>query len=112
MVDDPLPITVETTTAIFREREDELTVFVRAHREGIGYFKTHRGDALRVLTGQFHHPEGRAEKIFRDYVACMDETMQVEFEQFAKLLAQVSNDRTVNPREIARDWIVPGGLKQ
>ena len=112
VVDDPLPITIETTVKIFRERESDLAIFLRAHREGIGYFKTHRAEARGVLTGQFGHAPERAEKIMNDYIPCMDETLKVDFECFAKLLSQVAPDRHLDARQVAADWIAPGGLKE
>jgi NitT/TauT family transport system substrate-binding protein len=112
IVDDPLPITIEATLSVFRERESDLRTFLRAHSEGIRYFKTHRGDALRILTRQFGHGQVLAEKILADYVTCMDETLRVDFDQFAKLLSQVSPGATDDAREIAAEWIAPGGLKE
>jgi hypothetical protein len=111
IVDDPLPITIETTLKTFAEREHDLAAFLRAHREGIGYFKAHRADALRILTGQFAHPRARAEKIMRDYVSCMDDSLQVDFDCFARLLAQVAPGASLDARQVAAEWIAPDGLK-
>ena len=112
VVDDPLPITIETTLKTFHERENDLAFFLRAHREGIAYFKSHRGDALRILTGRFGHRAERAERIMKDYVSCMDETLKVDFASFGKLLAQVSPGAHLDARRVASEWIVPGGLKE
>jgi ABC-type nitrate/sulfonate/bicarbonate transport system substrate-binding protein len=112
IVDDPLPITIETTLRVFRERENDLRTFVRAHSEGIGYFKSHRADALRILAKQFGHGQVMAEKILDDYVTCMDETLQVDFESFANLLSQVSPGATDDARQVASEWIARGGLKE
>jgi ABC-type nitrate/sulfonate/bicarbonate transport system substrate-binding protein len=111
LVDDPLPITIETTLRVFRERENDLRTFLRAHSEGIRYFKSHRADALRILTKQFGHGQVLAEKIVDDYVTRMDETLKVDFEKFAKLMSQVSSGAALDARQVAAEWIAPGGLK-
>jgi ABC-type nitrate/sulfonate/bicarbonate transport system substrate-binding protein len=111
IVDDPLPITIETTLRVFRERENDLRTFLRAHSEGIRYFKSHRADALRILTKQFGHGQVLAEKIVDDYVTRMDETLKVDFEKFAKLMSQVSSGAALDARQVAAEWIAPGGLK-
>lgn len=112
VVDDPLPITIETTLKTFRQRESDLAAFLGAHREGVAYFKSHRADALRILTGKFGHPPERAAKILDDYVTCMDETLRVDFDCFARLLAQVAPGSSLHARRVAAEWIVPGGLTQ
>ena len=71
----------------------------------------HSADALRILTGRFGHPPARAEKIISDYVTCMDETLQVDFDCFARLLAQVAPGESLDARRVAAEWIAPGSLK-
>ena len=112
VVDDPLPITIETTTKLRSERESVLKAFLSAHSEGIRHFKSQRADALRILTRQFGHSQTLAEKTLDDYVTCMDESLKVDFKKFEKLLSQVAPDRLVNSREIASAWIAPGALRQ
>jgi ABC-type nitrate/sulfonate/bicarbonate transport system substrate-binding protein len=112
IVDDPLPITIETTLRLFRERENDLSKFIAAHKEGIRYFKSQRADALRVFTKQFAHTPALAEKILDDYVTCMDDTLKIDFERFAKLLSQVSAGAALDARQVAAEWIAPGGLKE
>ena len=112
VVDDPLPITIETTSNLARERVNDFATFIAAHREGIGYFKANRAEAIGVLEKQFGHSRAMAEKIFSDYVICMDETLKVDFKQFEKLLSQVAPEAAVDARRLASEWIVPGGLKE
>lgn len=111
VVDDPLPITIETTVKLFNEREKDLTAFLAAHRVGIGYFKSHRADALRILTKQFGHSQTLAQKTLDDYITCMDEELKVDFNRFEKLLSQVAPESSVNARQVASEWIAPGATK-
>jgi ABC-type nitrate/sulfonate/bicarbonate transport system substrate-binding protein len=110
-VDDPLPITIETTEKLWREREKDFSLFLAAHGEGIRYFKSHRAEALRILENQFGHAPGLAGIIFNDYVVCMDETLKVDFRQFEKLLAQIAPEKAAEARRVAAEWIVGGALK-
>ncbi len=111
VVDDPLPITIETTVKLFNEREKDLTAFLAAHSEGIGYFKSHRADAMRILTMQFGHSQTLAQKTLEDYITCMDEELKVDFNRFEKLLSQVAPESSVNARQVASEWIAPGATK-
>jgi len=111
VVDDPLPITIETTEKLWRERADDLKTFLEAHREGIGYFKTHRDDAIRLLTKRFGHSESLAAKTFNDYIVRMDERLTVDFKQFERLLSQVAPETPGGARQIAAEWVVPGALR-
>jgi ABC-type nitrate/sulfonate/bicarbonate transport system substrate-binding protein len=109
-VDDPLPISIETTAKLLAEREEDLTSFLAAHREGVRYFKSNREAAVRVLQKKFNHSPTMAEKIFNDYVIWMDERLRVDFKQFEKLLSQVAPDRADHARQIATEWIMLGAL--
>ncbi len=112
VVDDPLPITIETTATLLRERKKELTNFLSAHSEGIHYFKSHKVEAIHILKKQFGHSPTLAEKAFNDYVICMDEGLKVDFKQFEKLLSQVAPDAAGAARQIASEWVMPGALKE
>ena len=112
VVDDPLPITIETTVKLFNEREKDLTAFLAAHSVGIGYFKSHRADAMRILTKQFGHSQPLAQKTLDDYITCMDEELKVDFNRFEKLLSQVAPESSVNARQVASEWIAPGATKR
>ena len=111
VVDDPLPITIETTVKLFNERKKDLTAFLAAHSVGIGYFKSHRADAMRILTKQFGHSQTLAQKILDDYITCMDEELKVDLNRFEKLLSQVAPESSVNARRVASEWIAPGATK-
>jgi len=111
VVDDPLPITIETTVKLFNEREKDLTAFLAAHSVGIAYFKSHRADAMRILTKQFGHSQTLAQKTLDDYITCMDEELKVDFNRFEKLLSQVAPESSVNARQVASEWIAPGATK-
>jgi ABC-type nitrate/sulfonate/bicarbonate transport system substrate-binding protein len=111
VVDDPLPITIETSAQLLREREKDLRIFLQAHSEGIRYFKSNRAKAIRVLAKQFGHASTLADKIFSDYVACMDDSLKVDFKQFEKLLSQIAPAASIDARQIASEWIVAGAEK-
>lgn len=110
VVDDPLPITIETTERLSREMANDFRPFLTAHREGIRHFKNHRDDAMRILTKRFGHSESLARKTLSDYIVCMDESLKVDFTQFTRLLSQVAPDRTGDASRIASEWIVAGAV--
>ena len=111
LVDDPLPITIETTEKLWRERGDDFKTFLPAHQEGICYFKSHRDDAIRILTNRFGHSESLAKKTCNDYIVRMDEQLTVDFKQFERLLSQVAPETPGGTRQVAAEWIVPGALR-
>ena len=108
IVDDPLPITIETTEKLLREREKDFAIFLAAHGEGIRYFKSHRAEAIRVLEKQFGQSPELTKKTFDDYILCMDESLKVDFKQFDKLLAQVAPEKAIDRHQVASEWIVAG----
>jgi ABC-type nitrate/sulfonate/bicarbonate transport system substrate-binding protein len=110
IVDDPLPITIETTEKLWRERAENLEAFLRAHREGVSYFKANRDAAIRILQDKFAHSPAFAAKTFDDYVVCMDESLKVDFKQLELLVSQVAPHTPGGARAIAARWIVPGAL--
>ncbi|MGH7825806.1 MAG: ABC transporter substrate-binding protein [Candidatus Binatia bacterium] len=110
VVDDPLPITIETTEKIARERAEDLSVFLEAHREGIVYLKSHRAESLRMLQKQFGHSVLLAAKTFDDYIGCMNDRLTVDFKHLEKLVGQVAPDTSEGARQVAADWIIPGVL--
>ena len=112
VVDDPLPITIETTTKLYGEREKDFKTFLSAHSEGICHFKANRAAAMRILMNQFGHSQTLAAKTLDDYVTCMNEALNVNFKHFEKLLSQVAPGGSVNARRVASEWIVPGALKE
>lgn len=111
MVDDPLPITIETTQKLFSEREKDFTAFLAAHREGILYAKANREKVVQLLVDKFAHYRSLAERTFDDYLCYMDETLTVDVKQLTKLLAQVALNSTSNARQVAAEWLIPGALR-
>jgi ABC-type nitrate/sulfonate/bicarbonate transport system substrate-binding protein len=111
VVDDPLPITIETTVKLWHQRGEDLEVFLRAHREGVAYFKANRDLAMKILREKFAHSPEFAAKTFDDYVVCMDESLKVDSKQLQLLVSQVAPDTPGGAREIASQWIIPGALQ-
>jgi ABC-type nitrate/sulfonate/bicarbonate transport system substrate-binding protein len=110
VVDDPLPITIETSAALAKERRNEFRTFIEAHREGVRLIKANRNEALRILAAKFNHPPTLAAKTVDDYLVCLDEQLTVDFKQFERLLSQVALEKTTDARQIASEWISPGAL--
>jgi hypothetical protein len=111
VVDDPLPISIETTATLLRDRGQDFSMFLQAHREGIRYMKTHRVETLRMLQERFGHSPAFAAKTFDDYLVCMDDKLTVDFKHFEKLLSQVAHEQAGDARRIASEWITTGGLR-
>ena len=111
MVDDPLPITIETTQKLFSQREKDFTAFLAAHGEGILYAMANREKVVQLLIDKFAHHRALAERTFDDYLCYMDETLTVDVKQLAKLLAQVAPDSSANARQVAAEWLMPGALR-
>ncbi len=111
VVDDPLPISIETTATLMRERGKDFSIFLQAHREGIRYLKTHRAETIRTLGEKFGHSRALAAKIWDEYLVCMDEKLTVDFKHFERLLAQVAPGVLAEARQVASEWIMPGGLR-
>ena len=111
VVDEPLPITLETTDKLQRERGKDFSIFLEAHREGIVHLKANRVDTVRMLIRVFGHSPAVASKTFDDYIGLMDERLTVEFKQLEKLLLQISPDTPGGAKKVASEWIVPGGLR-
>jgi ABC-type nitrate/sulfonate/bicarbonate transport system substrate-binding protein len=111
MVDDPLPITMETTVSLSRERADEFSRFVQAHRQGIGYLRNHRDETMSLLQTRFGHSSELAAKTFDEYLICMDERLRVDFKHLEKLVAQIAPSTPGGAQQIASEWIIPGALR-
>jgi len=110
-VDDPLPISIETTAAFAKEREKDFRAFIDAHREGVRFIKANRNEALRILAERFGHSPALAARTVEKYLVCMDESLAVDFKQFERLLSQLAPERSGDARRIASDWIIPGALR-
>jgi len=112
MVDDPLPITIETTQQLLDEREQDFRVFLAAHREGIVHAKANREKVVQLLIDKFAHYRSLAERTFDDYLGYMNESLQIDMLHMGKLVAQVSTDQAANARQIATEWAIAGAVKQ
>ena len=69
-------------------------------------------DAIRILTKRFGHSESLANKTCKDYIVCMDESLQVDFKHFAKLLTQVAPEKAFDARQVASEWIATGAVNE
>ena len=110
-VDDPLPITIETTQKLLSEREQDFRIFLSAHKEGILNAKANREKVVQLLVSRFGHHRSLAERTFDDYLGYMDESLQIDMLYMSKLVAQVSNDKTADARQIATEWAMAGAVK-
>jgi ABC-type nitrate/sulfonate/bicarbonate transport system substrate-binding protein len=110
VVDDPLPITMETTASLSRERADDFSRFVQAHREGIRYLRDHRDETMSLLQTRFGHSPELAAKTFDEYLFCMDDRLTVDFKHLEKLVEQIAPNIPGGARQIASEWIIPGAL--
>jgi ABC-type nitrate/sulfonate/bicarbonate transport system substrate-binding protein len=110
VVDDPLPITIETTARLWRDREKDFRVFLDAYSEGIRYLKSHRTEAVRMLGEKFDHSASFAATTFDDYFVWLDDRLTVDFRQLEKLLSQVAPGASITARQLASEWIVPGAV--
>ena len=111
LVDDPLPITIETTQKLLSEREKDFAAFLVAHREGIRYAKANRDKVIQLLIDRFGHYRSLAEKTFDDYLCYMDESLQIDMLHMGKLVAQVSTDKSADARQIASEWAIAVALR-
>jgi len=111
LVDDPLPITIETTQKLLGEREKDFRLFLTAHREGILHAKANREKVVQLLIDKFSHYRSLAERTFDDYLGYMNESLQIDMLHMGRLVAQVSTDQAANARQIASEWAIPGAMK-
>jgi len=111
VVDDPLPITIETSDAFAQEMKDDFTAFLQAHGEGVRYLKTHHEETVRLLKSQFGHSAVLATKTFNDYLNWMDDRLTVDAAQLEKLLTQVAPHDREPVEHVASEWVVPGALR-
>ncbi len=111
IVDDPLPITIETTAKLWSERRRDLELFLTAHREGIHYLKANRDAAIRTLREKFGHSQSFAARTFDEYLVCMDESLMVDFKQLELLHSQVAPNAAEGAIQVAARWIASGALR-
>jgi ABC-type nitrate/sulfonate/bicarbonate transport system substrate-binding protein len=111
VVDDPLPVTMETTEKTFREREKDFATFLEAHSEGIRYLKRHRAETIRMLGSHFGLSSDIAAKTFDDYLIWLDDRLTIDLKQLEKLLAHLAPSYSGGARRLANEWIVPSALR-
>jgi ABC-type nitrate/sulfonate/bicarbonate transport system substrate-binding protein len=111
LVDDPLPITIETTEKLLGEREADFRTFLVAHREGIIHAKANRAKIVQLLIDKFGHYRSLAERTFDEYLGYMNESLQIDMLHLGKLVAQVSTDKSADARQIASEWAMTGAVK-
>ena len=111
VVNDPLPVAIETTEKVFRERKEDFTAFVEAHRDAIRYLKAQRDETIRMLGAKFGHSPSLAAKTYDEYLIWLGDQLTIDFGQLERLLAQVAPDRPGGARKLASEWIVPGALR-
>ncbi|MGH7770909.1 MAG: ABC transporter substrate-binding protein [Candidatus Binatia bacterium] len=111
VVDDPLPVMIETTAELLREKAQDFSAFLEAHSEGILYLKAHRAETVRMLGGHFGHSPSLAGKTYDDYLVCLDDRLTVDSRQLEKLLTQVAPDTPGGARQLASEWIIPRALR-
>ncbi len=112
VVDDPLPITIETTAKLLKERGRDFEAFLAAHREGIRYMKGERAKTIQMLQDRFHHTPAFATKTFDEYLVCMNERLVVDFSKLQQLLSQIAPGEMAGVRQIAADWVMAGALSE
>jgi len=111
IVDDPLPITIETLEQSVRQKEPVLIAFLNGHREAVGYLKTHRAATLHMLEATFGYAPSLAARTYDDYLVWLDEQLTVEPGQVARLLDQIKPEEKLNALEVASRWVAPWGLR-
>jgi len=112
VVDDPLPITIETTETLLEQRGQDLGAFLAAHREGIRTMKRQRTKTIQMLQDRFQHTPAFAGRTFDEYLVCMNEQLVVEFGKLQQLLSQIAPDQMASLRQIAADWVMAGALSE
>jgi ABC-type nitrate/sulfonate/bicarbonate transport system substrate-binding protein len=110
VVDDSLPIAIETTDKILRDRSKELAAFISAHAESVRHLKTNRDQTVRMLGDKFGHSPPLAAKTFSEYLLLLDDRLTIDLKHLENLLAQVAPDYPGGARRLAAEWIMPGAL--
>jgi ABC-type nitrate/sulfonate/bicarbonate transport system substrate-binding protein len=110
IVDDPLPVAIETTEKILRDRSGELAAFIAAHREAIRHLKANRDQTVRMLADKFGHSPSLAAKTFDEYLLLLDDRLTIDLKHVENLLAQVAPDYPGGALKLAAEWIAPGVL--
>lgn len=112
VVDDPLPITIETTKDILAKKSKEIAAFLQAHAESVRYLKTHRAEALRVLGEKLGQSPALAAKTFDGYFTLLDDSLKIDLKHLKNLAGQVAPDYSGGAEQLAKDWLAPGVLRK
>jgi ABC-type nitrate/sulfonate/bicarbonate transport system substrate-binding protein len=110
VVDDPLPVAIETTEKILGDRSKELAAFISAHAESIRRLKTNRDQTVRMLGARFGHSPGLAGKTFDEYLILLDDRLTIDLKHLENLLTQVAPDYLGGAQRLAAEWIMPSAL--
>jgi ABC-type nitrate/sulfonate/bicarbonate transport system substrate-binding protein len=110
IVDDPLPITIETTEKQWMKSKKGFKKFLDGHRAGIQFLKSNREKATKMLEERFDHSPWFAKKTFEEYFVWLDERLTIEFSQLERLLAQLAPATPGGARQVASEWILLGAL--
>ena len=108
VVDDPMPITIETTKDILAKKSKEIAAFLQAHAESVRYLKSHRAEALRLLEDKFGQSAPLAAKTFDGYFTLLDDSLKIDLRHLKNLAAQVAPDYPGGAEKLAGDWLAPG----
>jgi ABC-type nitrate/sulfonate/bicarbonate transport system substrate-binding protein len=111
LVDDPLPVAIETTEKILRDRSGELTAFISAHAESVRHLKANREQTVRMLGDKFGHSPSLAGKTFDEYLLLLDDRLTIDLKHLENLLAQVAPGYPGGARRLAAEWIIPEALR-
>jgi len=111
VVDDPLPVSIEATEKILRDKPTELAAFLSAHGEAVRHLKTHRAETIRMLGEKFGHAPTLAEKTFDEYLVLLDDSMTIDRRHLENLLAQVAPDYPGGAGKLAGAWLAPGAAR-
>ncbi|MGH7843823.1 MAG: ABC transporter substrate-binding protein [Candidatus Binatia bacterium] len=111
LVDDPLPVMIETTEALLREREKDFAAFVTAHREGIRYLKLNRAETIHMLGERFAHSAALAGAAYDEYLVWLEDRLTIDFRKLQQLVTQVAPALAGSARQVASEWMVPGVLR-
>jgi ABC-type nitrate/sulfonate/bicarbonate transport system substrate-binding protein len=110
VVDDPIPVSIETTEKILRDRSGELAAFIAAHGEAIRHLKANRDQTILMLGDKFGHSPSLAAKTFDEYLLLLDDRLTIDLKHLENLLAQVAPDYPGGALKLAAEWIAPGVL--
>lgn len=111
VVDDPLPITIESTKEILAKKSKDIAAFLQAHAESVRHLKSHRAEALRLLQEKFGQSAALAAQTFDGYFTLLDDSLKIDMRHLKDLAAQVAPDYPGGAEKLAGDWLAPGVVK-